>query len=168
MADWSAPIASLGDATADNNGEHHEIANSTTEHDTSGAAPPAEAEDNAMFETQVKEAGWGSKVPIDYDILKQAGGDYAQWHAVSGVYEWKEEFGEVGPEVPQLEVQLYGGEHRMRQGTHIANLQFEVNVDGPNQYKPARSVSEPLISKHWLLSANLLIVPRRRPSPCHS
>ena len=65
----------------------------------------------------------------------------AAYAASSAVYEWDDEYGDVGPEVPQLEEQLFNNAFRLRQGKHMANLQLEVTVEGPNKIHPVRSVS---------------------------
>ena len=38
------------------------------------------------------------------------------WASNSAIYEWNDDFGDVGPEYPDLEKQLFGGEFRMRTG----------------------------------------------------
>lgn len=61
----------------------------------------------------------------------------------AAVYEWRGEYGDIGPSVPQLEDQLFGGDHVMRQGDHVENLQLEVTVEGPVKVTPIREVGLP-------------------------
>lgn len=138
MSDWT-PSGAQADAFTNRGGSDNADHVSATDAEPTSA--PAEGEDNAAFVAKVKEAGWIDNVPIDYSVLNGTDGNFAEWHAKSDVYEWKEEYGEVGPDHERLEKALFGGEYRMKKGTHIANLQFAVVVDGPVQYKPARSVS---------------------------
>jgi hypothetical protein len=42
--------------------------------------------------------------------------DIPLWAASAAKYEWKEEYGDVGPEVPELEKILFGDVFRNRQG----------------------------------------------------
>ena len=38
------------------------------------------------------------------------------WAVNAKKYEWKDEYGDVGPEDPVLEIDLFGSEHTMRKG----------------------------------------------------
>ena len=79
-----------------------------------------------------------------------AGGTYPE-HSLSsilvleslpnkGTTVWKEEYGDVGPEVPELEKQLFEDEHIMRIGQHKEALEIEVAVEGPEKVHPIRQV----------------------------
>ena len=50
------------------------------------------------------------------------------------------EYGEVGPKVPELEKQLFGGESQMRQGEHTEQLEFEVTVEASEKFERIRRV----------------------------
>lgn len=92
-------------------------------------------EERAAFKEHAKEAGWIDTVPANYNHHQDSDG--AQY----AVYEWAEEYGEVGPRVPELEEQLFGGEFRMRQGQHTQALELPTTVEGPMKVSPIRSVS---------------------------
>ena len=50
---------------------------------------------------------WAPPQPIDYEALTKAPADQ-QWDGFAPVYEWSEEYGDVGPEMPALEEELFG------------------------------------------------------------
>lgn len=101
----------------------------------------SEAEKAANRE-RARDAGWVETVPVDYNIQQTTReDDYAHYLRNSAVYEWDDEYGDIGPEVPELEQDLFGGDFRVRQGQHMDKLQFEVTVEGPDKLQPARSVS---------------------------
>jgi len=147
MASWeTAPVAEsngFGDTNPDAE------ANTTSDGgDALDLTPLAgvltEAEKEANRE-RAREAGWVETVPVDYNIQQTTReDDQAHYLRNSAVYEWDDEYGDVGPEVPELEQDLFGGDFRVRQGIHMSNLQFEVTVEGPDRLQPARSVSTPV------------------------
>lgn len=149
MASWetdggaaASPVAEsngFGDTTADNT--------ATTDGNTfdmtfiSGVLSEA---DKAAHRDRARDAGWVQTVPIDYNVQQSSrDDDHANYLKNSAVYEWDDEYGDVGPEVPELEQDLFGGDFRVRQGQHMDKLQFEVTVEGPDRLQPARSVSAP-------------------------
>jgi len=79
-----------------------------------------------------QEAGWVEKQAYDYETYNKSskelfdeglapGGLGAQdWASNAAKYEWDEEYGDVGPAFPELELQLFGGEHRMRTGIEFS------------------------------------------------
>jgi ATP-dependent RNA helicase DDX3X len=79
-----------------------------------------------------QEAGWVEKQAYDYETYNKSskelfdeglapGGLGAQdWASNAAKYEWDEEYGDVGPAFPELELQLFGSEHRMRTGIEFA------------------------------------------------
>lgn len=108
------------------------------EHDASGTnGVPDDAFD---YKAKAAEAGWAEKVPFDYEEYQRQCGDFADWHATGKVYEWSDEYGDVAPEIPQLEAILFGSDLRVKQGEHIANLMIEVTVEGPERLAPAKKV----------------------------
>lgn len=151
MADWDtntskdgcAAAASFAEAFASGDTAAHATADATVDPldmtPLAGALTEAEV---AAFKERAQDAGWVATQPVDYSIRQSSRDDeMAHYLAESAVYEWDDEFGDVGPEVPELEEQLFGGHFRVRQGQHMNNLQFEVTVEGPDKLQPARSVS---------------------------
>lgn len=45
---------------------------------------------------KARAAGWKEGVAFDYEEFQRQGGADADFHGASKVYEWKEEYGEVG------------------------------------------------------------------------
>lgn len=149
MADWeidggAATTAStaepngFGDTAAD---AHNATTDSNTFDMTALAGGLSEAE-RAEHRDRARDAGWVETVPVDYNVQQSSrDDDHANYLKNSAVYEWDDEYGDVGPEVPELEQDLFGGDFRVRQGQHMDKLQFEVTVEGPDRLQPARSVS---------------------------
>lgn len=139
------------------NGSDHNGSN-----DKTGAISEAET---AALKERVKNAGWVDTVPVDYNVQQSSRDDeLANYLTHSAVYEWCDDYGDVGPEIPILEDQLYGGDFRVRQGNHMNNLQFEVTVEGPDRLQPARSVSTTSLLAPAMYVADHDLVRRRRPS----
>lgn len=96
MADWNQ-AEPLADAT---NG-------------TKSTGPPQ----NETMLKAAREAGWAERTPYKYDDADNNDhADQPLWAHKKGRYEWKEEYGDVGPEVPQLEKELFHDEFINRQG----------------------------------------------------
>ncbi|KAL9596039.1 MAG: hypothetical protein Q9219_006055 [cf. Caloplaca sp. 3 TL-2023] len=73
-----------------------------------------------MSDTEVKDtsnvAAWGDRKNIDdYDTIPS-------WAANARRYEWSDEFGDVGPEDPELEAMLFHAEDKMEVGDHLQKL----------------------------------------------
>ena len=70
------------------------------------------------------ENGWVEPSPYDYKQYNATGQDAAEalasaggeWASSAARYEWKDEYGEVGPRVPELEKQLFQSEFLNRRG----------------------------------------------------
>ena len=93
------------------------------------------------YNAKARAAGWTETTAFDYDQFQRMGGNDATWHATAGVYEWNDEYGDVGPEVPELERVLFGGEFQMTKGNHMEALDLEVTVEGPDKLSYIRKVS---------------------------
>ncbi|QDS68158.1 hypothetical protein FKW77_010359 [Venturia effusa] len=99
--------------------------------------------DKEEAETQAREHGYSAPVPYDYSAYgAQAttnggeGGDMLAPNTVgSGIttakavrYEWKDEYGDVGPKIPELEDKLFDSEFRMEAGIGRARLDH-INIE---------------------------------------
>ena len=83
---------------------------------------------NAEFVQRSREAGWVEPVKYDYEAYaagpKDAGEAAAPdstfelptWAANAIKYEWKDEYGDVGPAHPELEAMLFGKDNRVTEG----------------------------------------------------
>lgn len=82
-------------------------------------------EDKTDAQAQAVNA-WGGKVKFDYHLYTantreerealEASGEAPTWASKAEKYEWSDEYGEVGPEHPELEKQLFGDEFLVRTG----------------------------------------------------
>ena len=70
-----------------------------------------------------RDKGWAEPQAFDYEAYNASGKAAAENDALQGEwshnaakYEWKEEYGEVGPAIPELEQQLFRSEYINRQG----------------------------------------------------
>lgn len=128
MSDWNSEQA---------NGTHAdtEHVNGVEANDvpTNTAAIGPKEEDLA----KARDAGWTERTAHDYTSGDASAVD---WAGAAAKYEWSDEYGEVGPEVPELERTLFGGEFQMRRGDHISNLELDVNTEGQTKIAPVREV----------------------------
>jgi ATP-dependent RNA helicase DDX3X len=96
---------------------------------------------------RAKEAGWNNPIPFNYETV--LGGqaapdetrDSAVWLSDAAIYQWDDEFGDVGAPNPDLEKMLFADEHLQRAGGAIKALSFNVNLEGPEKVQPVRDVS---------------------------
>ncbi|VBB73561.1 Putative ATP-dependent RNA helicase [Podospora comata] len=87
------------------------------------------------------EAGsqWTQQVPYNYNEFGDEG--HHDWEHNAAVYEFDGEIGDVGPEHPALEMQLFGEpETRKKQGVDFSNIaELEVYQEGPARVDPIAS-----------------------------
>lgn len=148
MADWETDGGAAAATFADANGQNDTSADATADTGAMDMTPLAGAlseAEVAAHKERAKDAGWVDTIPVDYNMQQSSrDDDHANYLKHSAVYEWDDEYGDVGPEIPELEQDLFGGDFRVRQGNHMDKLQFEVTVEGPDRLQPARSVSSRL------------------------
>lgn len=97
----------------------------------------ADAEQKAVDFQAAREAGWVDTTDVDYTHQNAAG----EWYGSGGKYEWLDDYGDVAPDIPELEMILFGSEHQVRSGEHMEALDAEVRVEGPFAVKPVNNVS---------------------------
>lgn len=68
---------------------------------------------NLEASKRTKEAGWVDRVPYEY------GNEAPTWAGNAARYEWKDDFGDVGPEDQELEKMLFKDEHRVEAGDQM-------------------------------------------------
>ena len=92
---------------------------------TSNAMPSGDAE----VQEDPAAKGWVAKTPYDYNTFNasikdiEAGeraGEVEDWAAGAQKYEWSDDFGDIGPAVPELEKQLFGDGFSMRSGIEFS------------------------------------------------
>jgi len=93
---------------------------------TKAASPSADA----TTTVDPQAYGWVAKEAYDYEkynktskeLLEanqanQANGiESGDWESNAAIYEWNDDYGDVGPAFPELEQQLFGGDNQMRTG----------------------------------------------------
>ncbi|KAJ5816331.1 DEAD/DEAH box RNA helicase [Penicillium robsamsonii] len=118
------PAAEVASVAGSNVGE------SSVEGMLSGVGPNAESAKQVA-----REKGWTDPVPFEYAELANSK-DHRDWAGVAVRYEWKDEYGDVGPAVPELEEQLFRGDLITRPGAKLDELNsYEVNIESPNEIK---------------------------------
>ena len=146
-----APAAENGFTDATQNGfgkgNENEVTNGETE--------PPQAEPKLTKEEYLQKArdkGWNETTAFDYDEFQRTGGNDGEWLGAAKVYEWKDEYGDVGPEVPELERILFGGEFQMRKGDSMSNLtEIEVALEGPEKLSSFKKASQMNVDQAALL-----------------
>ncbi|KGO77373.1 Helicase, C-terminal [Penicillium italicum] len=82
-----------------------------------------------------RDKGWTDPVPFEYAELANSK-DHRDWAGIAVRYEWKDEYGDVGPAVPELEDQLFHGDLIARPGAKLDELNsYKVNIESPNEIK---------------------------------
>jgi ATP-dependent RNA helicase DDX3X len=105
-------------------------------------------EQQAQDLARAKEAGWTNPIPFQYDTV--VGGtpavdehrDTAPWLSDAAIYQWDDEFGDVGEPNPELEKELFQDEYLQRAGNAIQALSFDVTVQGATKINPVRNVRQ--------------------------
>ncbi|KAK0723843.1 P-loop containing nucleoside triphosphate hydrolase protein [Apiosordaria backusii] len=118
------------------------------------AAKPAypEASDN-----------WIQRVPYNYNEFGDEGKH--DWEHNAAVYEFDGEIGDVGPEHPALEVQLFGEpETRKKQGVDFSNItELEVFQEGPARVDPIANFED--AGLHPAMLNNVKLAGYETPTP---
>ena len=115
------------------------------------AAAAVKAQQKAEDLQRATEAGWQKPIPFEYGGAgdPDAGAEDThpedvKWLSDAVVYEWADEYGDVGPENLALEKELFNDPDMQRQGNSFRIYDsFEVNIDGSEKIQPFRSVSQP-------------------------
>lgn len=110
--------------------------------DTHVDAEAPVVDQKALDLAKAREAGWSETTAFNYDEFTKQGGHSGEWQGMTGVYEWNDEYGDVAPELPELERMLYGTETRVVEGKHRDTLDdIEVVLEGATKVKPIQTVS---------------------------
>lgn len=62
---------------------------------------------NAPKVTGCDVPGWVARETVDYSVAAGTGSSQ-NWEGNARIYQWDEEFGDVGPKLPELELELFG------------------------------------------------------------
>ncbi|KAH8698106.1 P-loop containing nucleoside triphosphate hydrolase protein [Phaeosphaeriaceae sp. PMI808] len=118
---------------------------------------------------RAKAAGWTDPTPMNYPtVVGGAAGpddtrDSACWLSDAAVYEWDDEFGDVGERNPELEKMLFEDANTQRVGTQIKALSFEVNIEGPVKIQPVRNFED--AGLHPVMAENVKLCQYTAPTP---
>ncbi|KAE8148109.1 putative DEAD/DEAH box RNA helicase [Aspergillus avenaceus] len=122
-----------------------------------------------------REKGWVA--PESYDYAKYNAGpplpnpseeipkeQLPEWAANAAKYEWKDEYGDVGPANPDLEEMLFRSEFINRTGLKISNLQnIEVIAESHERPKPVKTFDDAGI--HPIVRENIRLCRYDLPTP---
>ncbi|KAI7366302.1 DEAD/DEAH box RNA helicase [Hortaea werneckii] len=115
------------------------------------------------FLRRARAAGWTETTAYDYVQFQRQGGNNTDWYGAARVYEWKDEYGDVGPAIPELEIALFGGEFQMRRGEHMGNFASTVAVQGPENLE--RIISFEDAGLHPVVIENIKLAHYYEPTP---
>jgi ATP-dependent RNA helicase DDX3X len=90
---------------------------------------------------RAQEAGWTSTAAFDEVIDAQHAGSNGNWYGNAARYEWSGEYGDVGPEVEELERILFASDLITREGDHMENMIIPVKLEGPTRISPINTAS---------------------------
>ncbi|CAK3791719.1 ATP-dependent RNA helicase DED1 [Lecanosticta acicola] len=137
------------------------------EGDAGGAGGDAVPEgDKQALLDRARSAGWTETTAFDYAEYQRQGGDRGDWYGGAGVYEWSGDYGDVAPEVPELEKILFSSDLITREGAHRSNLNMEVAVEGPDKITPFESFKE--AGLHPVVERNVELCGYVNPTPIQS
>ncbi|KAF2192525.1 DEAD-domain-containing protein [Zopfia rhizophila CBS 207.26] len=146
-------------------------------HTASGEAASAlRAKELAENLAKAKEAGWNNPIPFNYESVTGGSGAseavgeggvvLTTWLSEAAVYQWDDEYGDVGPVNIELERQLFHDEHLMRAGGAIKALSFDVFVEGPEKVAPVRDFDDSGL--HPVMRENVRLCQYHVPTPIQS
>ncbi|KAH7078513.1 P-loop containing nucleoside triphosphate hydrolase protein [Paraphoma chrysanthemicola] len=122
---------------------------------------------------RAKEAGWNNPIPFKYDTVVAGEAavpdetrDSAPWLSDAAVYQWDDEFGDVGDRNPDLEKMLFENDDLQRVGQNIKALSFEVAVEGPEKVQPVRNFED--AGLHPVMAGNVKLCQYIYPTPIQS
>ncbi|KAK4453568.1 putative ATP-dependent RNA helicase [Podospora aff. communis PSN243] len=146
----AAALPEVNETTHDANGEN-------------GNAAPAETQPVVQVVPDALE-GWVR--PTAYDYTGEAP---REWEGNAAVYEWDGEEGEIGPEFPELEIQLFGKQDERMQSHGIdftKIIEIEVAQEGPTRISPIRKFED--AGLHPAMLANVKLCRYSIPTPIQS
>ncbi|PGH12646.1 hypothetical protein AJ79_04144 [Helicocarpus griseus UAMH5409] len=137
------------------------------------AAAPA-SNLNAEAAALAREKGWVEPQRYDYGTYNAPppkpgddGGftaDLPEWASSAAKYEWKEEYGDVGPRNEELENMLFHSEHINRMGDHFERLrEIKVTAETTHQPDPVKSFDD--AGLHPVMRENIKLCRYNVPTP---
>ncbi|KAJ9660954.1 hypothetical protein H2201_006682 [Coniosporium apollinis] len=152
---------------ADSNGADDKDANNAG--DANGAGDDGAGEKIDARE-KARLHGFVERTPYDYSVYASGrkdddGADREEpaWLANAAIYEWNDDYGDVGPAIPQLEIELFGSDYRMQAGTKFDAFKYEVTVEAPEPVHPIREFAD--AGLHPVMLENIKLCGYRFPTP---
>ncbi|PNY26698.1 ATP-dependent RNA helicase ded1 [Tolypocladium capitatum] len=109
--------------------------------------------------------GWVEQQALDYTAA--TGGDGAQtWDGNAPIYEWNDDYGDIGPKFPQVEMDLFGDPDTRndRTGLDFSKIdQIDVQQEGPVKINPIWSFKD--AGLHPVLLENVQLSGYDNPTP---
>ncbi|KAF2132090.1 DEAD-domain-containing protein [Dothidotthia symphoricarpi CBS 119687] len=121
---------------------------------------------------RAKEAGWTNPIPFNYESViageapRDETRDTAAWLSDAVIYQWDDDFGDVGEPNPDLEKMLFEDDNTQRVGTQIKALSFDVTVEGPEKLHPVREFKD--AGLHPVMLQNVQLCKYNNPTPIQS
>ncbi|KAL2867035.1 DEAD/DEAH box helicase [Aspergillus lucknowensis] len=150
--------------------------NSSTIRDALADVTNAENNKNTEASTIARAKGWVEPETYDYNKYTTAPPlekpteeseieePVPEWAAKAAKYEWKDEYGDVGPENPKLEEMLFRNEYINRTGLKIGNLQnIEVIAESHERPSPIKSFDD--AGLHPIMRQNIRLCGYEFPTP---
>ncbi|KAL4975182.1 P-loop containing nucleoside triphosphate hydrolase protein [Aspergillus desertorum] len=126
--------------------------------DTNGRVEPKD------YEYEKYVAAFSSERPAEDGEYSQDEQPVPGWAANAAKYEWNEEYGDVGPENPHLEDQLFRSEFINRTGLKIENFQnIEVVAESHERPSPIKSFDDAAL--HPVMRQNIRLCGYEFPTP---
>ncbi|KJZ79385.1 hypothetical protein HIM_01536 [Hirsutella minnesotensis 3608] len=112
------------------------------------------------------DAAWNKQEVSDYTSDAQCVESIPTWDGNAPVYQWNDEFGDVGPRFPDVEQELFGDPARRneRAGLDFSKIeQIEVSQEGPVKINPIRGFGD--AGLHPIMAENVKMSGYEVPTP---
>ncbi|KAF3004182.1 hypothetical protein E8E13_006126 [Curvularia kusanoi] len=135
-------------------------------------AAAARKEQLAVDLARAKDAGWNNPMPFNYEPARDEPADNipisgeAKWLSDAAIYQWDDDFGDVGEPNPDLEKQLYEDSNIQRIGGAIQALSYDVTTEGPEKIHPIREFED--AGLHPVMLENVKLCQYAHPTPIQS
>ncbi|AEO65101.1 uncharacterized protein THITE_2043513 [Thermothielavioides terrestris NRRL 8126] len=126
------------------------------------AALPANGNNTADKKPEAPP-GWVAATPYDYNAYADSGAH--EWESNAAKYEFDGETGDVGPEFPDLEIELFGEPGtRAKEGIDFSKIaSIELFQEGPARVNPIASFQD--AGLHPVMLKNVELAGYRNPTP---
>jgi len=165
MSDWGTNNTNGNDAEAERPVTPGPDAPEGDGSGTAAGPAPAPVDWDAEKE-KIKSAGWITQVPYDYAKYETGPHEFDKWESNAQVYEWDGEEGDLGPEFPELELELFG-DPKLRGTTAGIDfskiVEIELFQEGPVRINPVQQFEH--AGLHPAMAHNVELAGYRKPTP---